>query len=74
MVCRISNVKQTETQYSCDLLVGYENMETLEGIVPVHFAVPPVLENEKPVKILAKIKSADGKLLLEGRAVYQSVQ
>lgn len=71
---RISNVNQTETQYSCDLLVGYENMETLEGIVPVHFAVPPVLENEKPVKILAKIKSADGKLLLEGRAVYQSVQ
>lgn len=71
---RISNVRQTETQYSCDLLVGYDNMSTLEGIVPVHFSVVPVIENEKPVKILGKIKSVDGKLSLEGRAVYQSVK
>lgn len=71
---RISNVVQTESLYKCDLLVGYEKMENVEGIVPVQFTVPPIIENDKPVKILAKIKSIDGKICLEGRAVYQSVQ
>ena len=66
---RVSNVIQTDTSYSCDLLVGYETMETVEGIVPLHFSVIPVIETEKPVKVLAKITSEDGKLALEGRSV-----
>ncbi len=70
---RISNVVQTETSYTCDLLVGYETMEKVDGIVPLKFSVPPVLENEKPVTVLAKIVSENGKLGLLGKAVYQKV-
>lgn len=71
---RISNVMQTENSYSCDLLVGYETMENVEGIVPVRFDIIPTIDNEKPLQILAKIKSVDGHMALEGRAVYQSVK
>lgn len=71
---RISNVVQDENSYSCDLLVGYETMEKVEGIVPVRFKVPPEIENEKPVTVLAKIVSIDGKIALQGKSVYQSVK
>lgn len=71
---RISNVQQTEVTYRCDLLVGYENMQRIDGIVPLVFAVPPVIEIDKPVTVLAKIISDNGKLCLQGRAVYQSVK
>lgn len=70
---RVSNVVTDETGWRCDLLVGYESMETVEGVVPLHFSVAPSIEGTKPVKILAKVSSAEGKLLLQGRAVYQSV-
>ena len=71
---RVSNVVQTETLYKCDFLVGYDTMENVEGIVPLSFDVIPLIDNEKPVKVLAKIKSVDGRLALEGRAVHQSVK
>ncbi len=71
---RISNVDQGDNYYNCDLLVGYETMEKVEGIVPLKFSVPPVIETEKPVKVLAKIISVDGKLALQGKSVYQSVK
>lgn len=70
---RISNVVRTETSFECDFLVGYETMEKLEGIVRLRFAFPPDVVLDKPVSVLAKISSDGGKLLLEGKSVYQSV-
>lgn len=71
---RISNVIQNESSYQCDFLVGYATMETVEGIVPLKFSVPPVIENDKPVTVLAKIVSQEGKMALMGKSVYQSVK
>lgn len=71
---RISNVVQSENLFKCDFLVGYETMQNVEGIVPLKFSVPPVIENDKPVTVLAKIISENGKIALSGRAVYQSVK
>lgn len=71
---RISNVVQSENLYECDLLVGYEKMEKVEGIVPLKFTVLPVIETEKPVTVLARISSENGKMILLGKAVYQSVK
>lgn len=71
---RISNVVQTENLFKCDFLVGYETMQNVEGIVPLKFSVPPVIENDKPVTVLAKIISENGKIALSGRSVYQSVK
>lgn len=71
---RISNVQQTENLFICDLLVGYETMQRVEGIVPLSFSVVPLIEVDKPVTVLAKIVSENGKMCLQGRAVYQSVK
>lgn len=71
---RVSNAELAGSAYRCDLLVGYEKMEKVEGIVPLHFAVAPVIANDEPVKVLGKITLDNGKLSLEGRSVYQSVK
>jgi len=72
---RITNARTEGTTFLCDLLVGYENMQRVEGIVPLRFTIPPSppIDGEKPVRILAKAGIEDGRLILDGRAVYQSV-
>ena len=60
--------------YSCQLLVGYESGEVVEGIVTVYFASAPNIMPDQPVKILGKITTQDKKLVLQGRAVYQSIK
>ncbi|MGP1458761.1 MAG: tetratricopeptide repeat protein [Treponema sp.] len=70
---RISDAVQESASYSCNLLVGYETMQKIEGIVPLKFAVSPVIESSKPLRVLAKISSDGGKLCLIGRAVHQDV-
>ncbi len=71
---RVSNVLQSENSYECDLLIGYEDLKKVEGVVPVKFAEIPVIQTDKPVQILAKISDDNGKLILEGNAVFQSVK
>ena len=60
--------------YSCQLLVGYESGEVVEGIVTVRFASEPNITPDQPVKILGKISTQDGKIYLSGRAIYQSIK
>lgn len=73
---RVSNAANEGPSFRCDLLVGYENMERVEGFVPLFFkeAPYPAIDGERPVKVLGKIKVENGKILLEGRAVYQPVK
>ena len=73
---RISNAVSEGRSFRCDLLVGYENMERVEGFVPLFFeeAPYPAIDGERPVRVLAKIKVENGKILLDGRAVYQPVK
>jgi tetratricopeptide (TPR) repeat protein len=70
---RVSNAEMQGTSYRCDLLVGYETMEKVTGIVPLRFASNPGIANDKPVKVLGKITIEDGRFCIEGNAVYQSV-
>ena len=73
---RISNAVTEGSSYRCDLLVGYENMERVEGFVPLFFeeAPYPAIDGERPVKVLAKIQVENGKILLNGRAVFQPLR
>jgi tetratricopeptide (TPR) repeat protein len=70
---RISNAETQGTTYLCDLLVGYETMQKVTGIVPLKFSTNPGITNDKPVKVLGRLTTEDGKLCIEGHAVYQSV-
>lgn len=71
---KVSNaVTYDDGSYSCELLVGDENLSHYEGNVPVKFTAVPMIEGSKPVKILGQVTIQDGELLVKGRAVYQSV-
>ncbi len=70
---RVSDVIETDNSYEARFLVGYENMKNIDGIVTVKFSSKISIESDKPVRILGKIKKEDGKIILMGRAVYQSV-
>lgn len=71
---RVSGVEVTDLYYKCEMLVGYDTLEKVEGIIPLSFSVIPTIQTDKAVKVLAKISIDNGKLCLEGRAVYQSVK
>ena len=72
---RISNsTVNPDGSYSCQLLVGYENMKTVDGIVNVHFDKEPSLFSDQAVKILGQIDFEDNNVVLKGKAVYQSVK
>ena len=72
---RLSNsTVNPDGSYSCQLLVGYENMKTVDGIVNVHFDKEPALLSDQAVKILGQIDFEDSNVVLKGKAVYQSVK
>ncbi len=72
---KISNaVTYEDGSYSCDLLVGNENLSKYEGTVRVRFDSDPAVDPSKPVRILGKIVLEDGMPALAGRAiVYKNV-
>ena len=62
---KITNAVLNENgTYSCQLLVGYESGEVVEGIVNVRFASAPNIMPDQPVKILGKICSEDKMIYL----------
>ena len=70
---RVTNIEQNETEYRCDLLVGYDTMERMEGIVPLVLAPPVHIDTALPVKVLARVQSENGRLILRGKSVYQPI-
>lgn len=72
---KISNaVTYDDGSYTCDLLVGNDNLSKYEGTVKVRFDSNPAVDGSKPVRILGKIKMEDGAVSLAGRAiVYKNV-
>lgn len=70
---RVSDVVDTDNSYEARFLVGYEDMKNIDGIINVKFNTKISIESDKPVRILGKLLKEDGKFILSGRAVYQSV-
>ena len=73
---RVSNSETGEDSYACDLLVGYEDMRNVEGIIRVEFDFLPIpqIDSSLPVRVLGKVSASGGKIFLQGRSVYQSVK
>ncbi len=67
-----TNIRTTENTVDFDFLVGYDTRSTLEGIVPVRFGTVLPVDPDKPLEILARISSENGKIVLEGRGIFQS--
>ena len=71
---RISNVNITENVYFCDLLVGYEDMKKLEGILPIEIKQPISIDATQSIKVLGKVVMRNGKVALEVKSVYQPLR
>ncbi len=71
---RITNALIQDDSYRCDLLLGYEDLNRVEGIIRIYFSSVPEIQGDKPVKILGKIAIEDGKLCLSGKSVYQPLR
>ncbi len=67
----VTNVSVSDSSYRCDLLVGYDNLTKIDGIVPVVFEPPVLIEGGKPLKVLGRLGIRDGRLYLQGRSVWQ---
>ncbi len=68
---RITNVHETPNEYRCDLLIGYDTLQKVEGFVPLVIQQPVNIDTSLPVQILAQISVEDGRLLLRGKSIYQ---
>lgn len=68
---RLANVTEYANGVEATLLVGYENLTSKEGDVPVFIPDTIFLEYGKPIKMLAQVAVRDGGLLLKAAAVYQ---
>jgi tetratricopeptide (TPR) repeat protein len=70
-----TNVQELEQGTLLDFLVGYDTRSSLEGIVPVSFAVSVPVDPERPLEILGKVlPAAGGEIRLEGLAVHQAAR
>ncbi len=68
---RISNVVETQTEYRCDFVIGYDNLQKVDGIAPLVIAQPVSIDTGLPVQVLARISVENGRLLLKGKSIYQ---
>lgn len=67
-----TNVRTTDNTVDFDLLVGYDTRNSLEGIVPVHFDSVVNVDSDRPLEVLSRVSSEDGKVVLAGSAIHQS--
>lgn len=73
---RISNsINYPDGTYSCDLLVGDEQMEHYEGSVNVKFESAPVpaIDGKSGARILGQISTDGNTIYLKGKSVFQSI-
>lgn len=68
---RVANSVETDTSYSCDLLVGYQDEKRLEGIVPLVFDSAMNIDPVLPLRVLGRLGVSEGKLCMYGKSVYQ---
>lgn len=68
-----ANVKRTERSVSFNLLVGYDRLTKLEGIVPVFCNFVVSVDPQKPIRVLGKVQMRGDILYLKARSVFQSV-
>ncbi len=75
---RISNiVKYEDDSMTSDLLIGYEELKEVKGIVQVYYQeLSTALDSSKPVRILGKVNIQDDgeSIILQEIAIYQPIK
>ena len=72
---KVSNANTYEDgSYSCDFIIGDEQLRHYEGTVLVRFEVVPNVESDQYVKILGQLEVSGGTVTVKGRSLYQTVR
>jgi len=65
----ISNLVAGTTKITFDLLLGYQDGQVVEGIVPVELGFAALLKNSQVVEVLGKVALRDGRWYVQGTSL-----
>jgi len=69
---RIANLKIEEQNIQFDFLVGYDEGQVLEGIVPTTIDFPVLLQNNQGIQIIAQVQATDDQqFFLKGHRIHK---
>ena len=67
----IANLNLGEKKITFDLLLGYQEGQVVEGIVPVELGFAALLKNSQVVEVLGRVLLRDGKWLVQGTSLRE---
>lgn len=65
----LTNLVAGDKKITFDLLLGYQNGQVVEGIVPVELTFAALLKNSQVVEVLGRILLRDGQWLVQGTSL-----
>jgi hypothetical protein len=65
----ISNLVSGEKKITFDLLLGYQDGQVVEGIVPVELGFAALLKNSQVVEVLGRVGLRDGRWFIQGASL-----
>lgn len=67
----LSNLIAGDKKITFDLLLGYQDGQVVEGIVPVELSFAALLKNSQVVEVLGRVILRDGRWLVQGTSLRQ---
>jgi len=67
----LTNLIAGDKKITFDLLLGYQNGQVVEGIVPVELAFAALLKNSQVVEVLGRVVIRDGQWLIQGTSLRE---
>ena len=67
----LTNLVAGEKKITFDLLLGYQNGQVVEGIVPVELTFAALLKNSQVVEVLGRVVIRDGQWLVQGTSLRE---
>lgn len=67
----IANLNLGDKKITFDLLLGYQEGQVVEGIVPVELGFAALLKNTQIVEVLGRVLLRDGKWLVQGTSLRE---
>ncbi len=67
----LTNLVSGEKKITFDLLLGYQDGQVVEGIVPVELGFAALLKNSQVVEVLGRVLLRDGSWLIQGTSLRE---
>jgi len=67
----VSNLVSGEKKITFDLLLGYQDGQVVEGIVPVELGFAALLKNSQVIEVLGRVLLRDGQWLIQGTSLRE---